>query len=152
MKDKAYRFIAKPIAGVLQAVFAFTIPLVMSPVKFMSWAIPSVLERFRNTMRDIRSASVDLFKSTWSIFKRILFNPITLALLIGALFYFFWPKLVEWAKGGLLSMGKNLIGTVMNWVSRIWEFAKKVWGIIVPIATAIWNFVMWLTDPDSWVV
>ena len=40
----------------------------------------------------------------------------------------------------------------MQWVTDVWDFAKKVWKTIVPIATAIYEFVMWLTDPDSWVV
>ena len=152
LKDKSYRFIGKPIAGMLQAVFAFTVNVVMAPVKFMQWAIPSILERFRNFMSDIRSASYDLMKSTQSIFKKILFNPITIALLVGGLFYFFWPKLVEWVQGGLFSLGRNIIGTVMNWVSSVWSFAKKVWNAVVPIAEAVYKFTMWLTDPNGWMV
>lgn len=152
LRDKSYRFIGKPIAGMLQAVFAFTVNAVMAPVKFMQWAIPSILERFRNFMSDIRSASYDLMKSTWSVFKRIMFNPITIALLVGGLFYFFWPKLVEWVKGGLFSLGRNIIGTVMNWVSSVWSFAKKVWNAVVPIAEAVYKFTMWLTDPNGWMV
>ena len=124
----------------------------MAPVKFLQWSIPSVLERFRNVMRDIRSAAKDLYKSTWSLFKKILFSPITIALLIGALVVFFWPKLVEWVKNGISSLGKGILSTVMQWVTDVWDFAKKVWKTIVPIATAIYEFVMWLTDPDSWVV
>ena len=124
----------------------------MAPVKFLQWSIPSVLERFRNVMRDIRSAAKDLYKSTWSLFKKILFSPITIALLIGALVVFFWPKLVEWVKNGIANLGKGILNTVMQWVTDVWDFAKKVWKTIVPIATAIYEFVMWLTDPDSWVV
>ena len=124
----------------------------MAPVKFLQWSIPSVLERFRNVMRDIRSAAKDLYKSTWSVFKKILFSPITIALLIGALVVFFWPKLVEWVKNGISNLGKGILNTVMQWVTDVWDFAKKVWKTIVPIATAIYEFVMWLTDPDSWVV
>ena len=124
----------------------------MAPVKFLQWSIPSVLERFRNVMRDIRSAAKDLYKSTWSLFKKILFSPITIALLIGALVVFFWPKLVEWVKNGISNLGKGILNTVMQWVTDVWDFAKKVWKTIVPIATAIYEFVMWLTDPDSWVV
>lgn len=152
VKDKAYRFIAKPIAGILVAVVGSMTSLVMAPVKFLQWVVPSILERFRSVVRDFKEASIDLYKSTWSLFKRILFNPITIALLIGALVYFFWPTLVEWIQGGIANLGKNLWGTVSSWVSNIWEFGKTVWSCIVPVATAIFKFVAWVTDPDNWVM
>ena len=48
-------------------------------------------------------------KSTWSIFKRILFNPITIALLIGSLIYFIGPKLLKMIGGDIF----GAIGSVV---------------------------------------
>lgn len=53
IKDKAYRFLVKPLCSILVTVFGFTMAVVKSPINFMKWLIPAVFDRIRNCLSAI---------------------------------------------------------------------------------------------------
>lgn len=57
IKDKAYRFLVKPIAGMMSSVFGFVGCVVLAPVKFMQNLIPSMFDRFYDILHNIQDAT-----------------------------------------------------------------------------------------------
>lgn len=53
IRDKAYRFLVKPLSSILVTVFGFTMAVVKSPVNFMKWLIPTVFNRIHDCMSAI---------------------------------------------------------------------------------------------------
>lgn len=151
IRDKAYMFLVKPIASFLVTVFGFTMGVVMAPIQFMKWMVPSVMERFRNIMSDIRSAARSVLKSTWSFFRKVLFNPITIVLLIAALVYFFGPRLWNWLSDGIGRIRDRVVFTVTSWVNTVVEWGRKIWSVVSSVGSGLFEFIDWLTDPDGWI-
>ena len=56
IKDKAYRFLVKPIANMMRTAFGFTKSMLMAPVKFMQNLIPTIFDKVRNTMSNLKQA------------------------------------------------------------------------------------------------
>ena len=87
--------------------------------------------------------------ATMGIFKRILFNPITITLLVGGLFYFFGPKLLSILSGGIEGIKNTLIPTLTNMASTAWGFIKSVWGVVSWVGSKLFAVVEWITNPDG---
>lgn len=54
IKDKAYRFLIKPIASILVTVFGFTMSVVLSPVQFMKSLLPTIMDRFFDLINNVK--------------------------------------------------------------------------------------------------
>ena len=152
IKDKAYRFLVKPIAGLLVSVFGFVGSVVMAPVKFMQNLIPSIFDRTHEAMHNVKEGALSAWRSTLSFVKKILTSPITLFLLVGGMFFFFgkwlWDKFSGWigeVKGGIL-------GVITTIAEKVWGFLTTVWNIISTVGKALFKVVEWVTNPDGWVV
>lgn len=94
---EAYVFMVKPMANILVTVFGFVTGILKSPVDFMKFMVPTLLERTMNLVSNIKQYAKSVLRSTWGLFKKILFNPITLIMLIGGLFLIFGPKIIDFA-------------------------------------------------------
>lgn len=150
--NKTYRFLVKPIANMMFSVFGFMIGLIMSPIKFMQWLIPSVFQKIRDTLSNIKHGVKKLLKSTWSIFKKILFNPLTIALLVGGLFLFFCPGVLDMLSGGLQGIKDNLWPILKGVGETIWNFVCGAWDIIMSVGAFLFKWIDKITDPEGWVV
>lgn len=95
IKDKAYRFLVKPIANIMVTVFNFFTGVLMSPIQFMKWLVPSVFDRILSALSNIGQGVKKALKATGGIFKKILCNPLTIAILIGGAFLFLGKWLYE---------------------------------------------------------
>lgn len=147
--NTAYKFIVKPIAAILTTVFGFAMSMVKMPIDFMKWLIPTIFERIHDCLSAIKQGVARVLKAAWSIIKKVLFNPITIAVLIGALFYFLWPKLKEWFGGGLDGIKKNFLPTIIGFAKSLWSFLKTAGEIVYKVGKWIFNAILWVTDPDS---
>ena len=94
LKDKAYTFLVKPIAEIMVTVMGFAMGMVRSHSEFAKNLIPDLIKRLRETVHGIREGTKHVLRQTWGVFKRIVSNPITIAILIGGLFALVGPKLV----------------------------------------------------------
>lgn len=99
--DKAYRFIVKPIASMMVSIFNFVSSIVLSPIQFIKWLIPTVVDKIMGVLHNISQAVKSVLKSTYTIFKKILMNPITIAILVGGLFFLLWKWLGPKLSGGI---------------------------------------------------
>lgn len=115
IKDKAYKFLIKPIASILVSVTGFFTGILMSPIQFMKWLIPSIFDKVLGTLTNIAGGIKALMKSTWTVIKKILFNPLTLLVLVGALFYFFKDSLFSWFGEKIQALKDNFVPTIMEW-------------------------------------
>ena len=147
--DKSYRFLILPIAGLIVGVVAFFTGVLMAPIKFMKWLIPSVFDRIKSALANIASAVGVVLRMTWGIIKKILFNPITIAVLIGALIYFIVPKLIGWLSEGWKSIKENFVTPLIDFAKGAWEFIKKAFDVIVTIGKGVFNIVEYLTKPEG---
>ena len=152
IKDKACRFIVKPLAAMMVTVFGFVTSVVMSPIKFLQWVVPAIFDRVRGAMSNIKEGVKKVLRSTWSIFKKILFNPITIAILIGLLFYFVIPKLLEWLGGGIQGIKDTLWPMFKSIVSKVWGFLTGLWSIITTVGKFLFKVIDYITNPDGWIV
>lgn len=150
--DKTYRFLVKPIANMMFSVFGFFTGLLMSPIKFMQWLIPSVFEKIRNTLHSIKQGVKGLLKSTWNILQKILFNPLTIALLIGGLFLLLCPGVLGMLSGGLQGIKEGLFPVLQSIGEKIWSFLKGAWDIITAVGGFLFTWIDKITSPDGWIV
>lgn len=147
--DKSYRFLILPIAGLIVGVVAFFTGVLMAPIKFMKWLIPSVFDRIKSALANIASAVGVVLRMTWGVIKKILFNPITIALLIGGLLYFIVPKLIGWLSGGWKSIKENFVMPLVGFAKGAWGFIKKAFDVIVTVGKTVFNIVEYLTKPEG---
>lgn len=107
------------------------------------------MDRVLGTLSNIANAVSGVLKSTWSIFRRILFNPITIALLVGGLFFLLWKWLSPKMSGGL----RSIKDTVVPIIKSIGSFALKfVVGLAKGLFTVgkfLFNAIDWLTRPKG---
>lgn len=99
--DKTYRFIVKPIASMMVSIFNFVTAIVLSPIQFIKWLIPEVIDKVLGVLSNISQVVKGVLKSTMGIFKRILKNPISIALIIGGVFFLLWKWLGPKLSGGI---------------------------------------------------
>lgn len=151
IKDKAYRFLVKPIAGMMVFVFGFVSGVVMAPVKFMQQIIPAIFDRTHSAMHNVKEGIKGAWKKTWGFVRRILFNPITLTILIGGLFFIFGKWMFDTLTGGITSIKDAIFGKVSSIASSIWGFLKNVWDLVSTVGKFLFDAIAWLTNPDGWV-
>lgn len=151
VKDKTYRFILKPISQMVVTLFDFFIGVVASPFRFLKWITTTVFDRIRNTMHNIKSAARRTLRATWGVFKRILFHPLTLVLLIGGIFLIFRKSLFGWLGKMVRGIKNSIVPVVKFLASHIWEFIKGAWNVISTVGKFLFDVVKWLTDPDGWI-
>ena len=150
--DKAYSFLVKPVASIMVTVFGFFTGVLMSPIQFLKWLVPSVFDRILSALSNIGQTIKDVLKSTWGIFRRILFNPITLTILIGGLFFFLGKWLFSKLSGGVDEIKEQILPIITGVVSSIWSFIKGVVSIIWTLGKFLFKWIKKITDPDSWLV
>ena len=147
--DKTYRFIVKPIASLMVTVFNFVTSVLMSPIHFIKWLIPAVIDKVMTTLSNIAQAVKGVLKSTWSIFRRILFNPITIALLIGGLFFFLWKWLGPKLTGGIQGIKDTILPMLTSFATHALGFLTGVWNILLSVGKFLFKAIDWITNPKG---
>ena len=147
--DKTYKFIVKPIASMMVSIFNFVSSVVMSPIQFIRWVIPAVLDRVMSALSSIAAATKNVMRSTWGIFKRILFNPITIALLIGGLFFFFGKWLFSKLSGGIGDIKENVVKPIMSFAAKAFGFLKGLASVLFKVGKWLFIAIDWLTNPKG---
>ena len=151
VKDKAYRWLIKPIASTITSMFTFFTGMLNAPVKFMEQIVPDVIDRIRDTMHSIKESAKSVLRSTYGILRRIFTNPVTLVLIVGGAFLLFHGKFFGWIGSMVDTLRSSVIpflATVANTVVRI---VKPIWDVLKWMIPPIFKFIMWLTDPDGWI-
>lgn len=149
IKNVAYKFIVRPIASILISIFNFARSLIMLPVNFMKWLIPSILDRVFDAFDTIKQAMKAILRSTYSIFKKILFNPISIALIIGALIYFLAPKLISIVSGGFKTIRKNIVNPIISVAKSVFSFLSAAWRIVSTVGKFLFDIVEYITRPTG---
>lgn len=103
-------------------------------------------------MSAISETAKKVWKATWSVFKRILFNPVTIALLVGGLFLFFAKKLFDMMGGTIDGVKKNIIPMIVNIALKVWEFLKGLAVVVFKVGKILVKIVDALTNPEGFVV
>lgn len=147
--DKAYRFLIKPMANFMVTMVGFALGVVTTPVQFMKFMIPTLMERLSNVVSNIKEAARAVLKSTWSLFRRILFNPITIGLIVGGLFLFFGPKLIEWLSEMVTNIRDKVIPAITSFCKKAIEVLTPIWEVIKTVGVWLFDFINWITDPDN---
>ena len=152
IKDKATRFLIKPIASLMTSVVGFFVGVLMSPINFMKWLVPTVFDRIGEVLHNIKEAAYRAYKATWSVFKKILFHPLTIGLLIGGLFLFVIPKLLGWLDGGIAYIRDSIVPAIKSISHRIWGFLKGVWSVVSTVGVFLFKAVAYITSPSGWIM
>jgi phage-related protein len=147
--DKTYRFIVKPLASMMVSIFNFVTAVVLSPIQFIKWLIPTVIDKIMDVLSSIAQAVKNVMKSTWSIFKKILCNPITIALLIGGLFFFLWKWLGPTLSGGISKIRDTVVPIVKSFVKGALKFVTGLWNIIVLVGKTLFTWIEKITNPEG---
>ena len=83
------------------------------------------------------------------MFKRILFNPITIGLIIGGLWLVFGKWIFSWLSSGV----KGIIGAIVPMIVSLAKMAGKLlkgaWDVISWSASKIAGIVNWITNPSG---
>ena len=147
--DKTYRFIVKPIASMLVSIFNFVSMVVLSPIQFIKWLIPAVIDRIMDILSNISQMVKSVLKSTWSVFKRILKNPITIAIIVGGLFFILWKWLGPKLSGGISNIKKTIVPMIKSFVSTALRFVTGLWNIIVVVGKTLFTWIEKITHPEG---
>ena len=147
-----YKFLLEPIANMMVSIFGFMMDVVKTHVNFAKQFIPDLLDRMSSTASMVKRKAKQVLKSTWGVFKKILFNPITIILLVGGLFLFFGPKLIEWLTGLVGGIRDTLIPVLSKYAKKAIEILTPIWNCLCFIGKILFRVVKWLTDPDNFIV
>ena len=147
--DKTYKFIIKPLASMMVSIFNFVSSVVMSPIQFIKWLVPSVMDRFLGALSNISQAVKGVLKSTWGIFRRILFNPITITLLVGGLFFLLWKWLSPKLSGGIQGIKDSILPPLKSIASYALKFLSGAWTAITTIGKYLYTAIEWITRPKG---
>ena len=151
INDKAYKFLVKPIAEIMVTVMDFAMGLVKTHVSFSQNMLPNLLKYVRQAINSIKEYSLNVLAQTWSLFKKIMFNPITTAFIVGGLFYFLWPYMTDLFHGSVERLKNDVIVPVKKFVKGAIEILTPIWEVISTVGGWIWDAVAWLTDPDNFI-
>lgn len=147
--DKAYRFIVKPIASMMVSIFNFVSSIVLSPIQFIKWLIPAVVDKIMGVIHNISQAVKSVLKSTYTIFKKILMNPITIAILVGGLFFLLWKWLGPKLSGGIEGIKNSIVKPLMSFASTAFNFLKGLFSILMSVGKFLFKAIEWLTNPQG---
>ena len=148
--DKTYRFLIKPLASILTTVFGFTMAVVKSPVNFMKWLIPAVFDRIRNCLSAIRQATKRVLNATKSIFQKILKHPLTIALIIGGLFFLVWKFFGDKLSSLFGGIRDGIWSTVKFIATKVWVMVKTVANVLWYVGKFLFTTIEKITSPDGW--
>ena len=151
VKDVTYRFLIKPIAAILVTVFNFVKGVVVAPIHFMKWLATSIMDRILSVMSAVKSAVKNVLKTFGSIFKKILFNPITIILLIGGIFFLFRKQLFGWLGGSVKSLKESIVTPLVKFAKGAWGFLKGVASVLFTVGKYIFKAIEWITNPKGMV-
>lgn len=115
----------------------------------MKQIIPAIIDRTLDALNGIKQSVVGVLESSMSIFKKILFNPITISLLIGGLFYFFGPQLMSMLTGGVKFIRENIVPPIVSFAKFTWKVLKGVWEIVSTVGKTLFNIINWITSPEG---
>ena len=147
-----YKFLIEPISSMMVSVFGFMMDVVKQHVKFSETMVPNLLKKLKESVHNIKQGTARVLKSTWSVFKKILFNPITILLLVGGLFLFFGPKLLEWLTGMVGGIRDTLIPVIVSFAKKAIDILRPIWTCLKFIGGILFKLVEWLTNPDNFIV
>ena len=150
--DKAYRFIIQPIATILTTVFGFVGGIVLAPINFMKWLVSSIMDRILSAISAIVQQTKKVLKSTLGIFKRVLFNPLTIALIIGGIFFLFKDKLLGWMQTLVGGFRDHIVPMISGFVSGAVKLFSAIWEITKTVGGALIKVVDWITNPKGIIV
>ena len=151
IKDKAYRFIVKPIATMMVSIFNFVSSIVLSPIQFIKWLVSSILDRIISALANIQQAVKKVLKSTWGVFKKVLCNPITIALLVGGLFFFLWKWLGPKLTGGIQGIKDSIVKPLVSFAKGALNFLIGTWEVLKAVGSFIFRWVERITNPEGFI-
>lgn len=109
--------------------------------------MPGLLERTHNALHNIRVSARNLYEKSWPMFKRILFNPVTLAVLVGGIAFLFGRTLMGWLIGMVDGIKGGILPFVMGIGKKVMGFLSAAWDIITTVGKVLFDVVEWLTRP-----
>ena len=152
IKDRAYRFLVKPIAAMMATVFNFFTGLIMSPINYMKWLVPSIFDRILSSISYIGQGVKRVLRATKTIFKKILTSPLTIALIVVGMFYILCKPFREWLNNMVCGIGRWIRSGITTIISGVWSFLKGVWTVVSTVGKFLFEFVEKITSPDGWIV
>ena len=90
-----------------------------------------------------------VLKSTWSVFKRILKNPITIALIVGGLFFLLWKWLGPKLSSGIEGIKNTIIPMIKSFASKALGFVVGVGKVLFSVGKFLFNTIEWITNPKG---
>ena len=151
IKNTATRFLIKPLASLMVTTFSFVVSLVASPVQFIKWLATSVFDRIHDVLNGILHMTRRVVRSTLGIFKKILTNPLSIMLIIGAIAYFLIPKIIGWFSGGVEEFKEKVLPKLMSFIHTTVDILKAVGSVVFNIGKVLFKVVNWITDPNGYI-
>ena len=107
------------------------------------------MDKILGAISNISQTVKGVMKSTWGIFKKILFNPITIALLVGGLFFLLWKWLAPKLTGGIQGIKDTVVPLLKTIGTSIWDFVKGLASGIYAVGKFLFNAIEWITRPKG---
>lgn len=152
IQDKKYRFMVRPIARIMIMVFGFAMGVAKSIADFSRQAIPSLIERIEQSLHSIKEAAKKVWLKALPVFKRILFNPLTLALLIGGIALIFGKTLLGWINGMVKGIKDGVVPFAMGVGSVILNFLKQTWNVVSTVGVFMFDLIEKMTNPEGFLM
>lgn len=108
-----------------------------------------MIDKILGVLSNIAQAVKSVLKSTMSIFKRILFNPITIALLIGGAFFLLWKWLEPKLSGGIEGIRNTIIPAITSFATKALGFLVGVGSILFSVGKFLFKVIDWITNPKG---
>lgn len=108
-----------------------------------------MIDKILGVLSSIAQAVKSVLKSTYSIFKKILFNPITIALLIGGVFFLLWKWLGPKLSGGIEGIRNTIIPALTSFASKALGFIQGVGSILFSVGKFLFKVIDWITNPKG---
>ena len=106
-------------------------------------------EKFKNSIHLVKEKLNIIRKKTWGVLKKILFNPITMTILIGGIAFFVIPKVIRWITGGWKGIRESIVKPIIGFAKGAWSFISGVFSVVKTVGVALFNVVEWITRPEG---
>lgn len=93
-----------------------------------------------------------VLRSTWSVFKKIMTNPLTIALLIGGIFLLFRKPILNWLSKFVGGIRENIVPVIKSVATTAMDFLSKCWTVIKVVGVALFKTIDAITNPKGIVV
>lgn len=93
-----------------------------------------------------------VLRSTWSVFKKIMTNPLTIVLLIGGIFLLFRKPILDWLSKFVGGIRENIIPVIKSVATTAMDFLSKCWTVIKVVGVALFKTIDAITNPKGMVV